>query len=304
MHSGVGPGGDKIELPAVGKNLQDRYEVGVVYEVESLDGDPNFDFSFDLIKDCTFGLEDSDACYDDFLRQKGPYPTNGVLAAAVIKSDVARVAGEPDPDLVVFAAPAAFPGYEVGYSTQGVLNDDGTFNKGRLTWAVLKGHTKNTAGEVLPSGDPFKSPQINFPNFSGVGAEHDLQAMAQGVAIAREFMAEANTKVAEQGIKFVERLPGSDVQGPELLEWIRATAWGHHACCTAHMGKKGESVLDDELKVWGTDNLRVVDASVFPRIPGLFIVEPIYYVSEHAADLIDERAIEFDHNPFPAPPQD
>ena len=39
-----------------------------------------------------------------------------------------------------------------------------------------------------------------------------------------------------------------------------------------------------------TQNLRVVDASVFPKIPGYFIVTPIYMVSEKAADVIMEDA--------------
>jgi choline dehydrogenase len=46
------------------------------------------------------------------------------------------------------------------------------------------------------------------------------------------------------------------------------------------------AVLDSKLKVRGTTNLRVVDASVFPRIPGFFIVSSIYMVSEKATDEI------------------
>ena len=41
--------------------------------------------------------------------------------------------------------------------------------------------------------------------------------------------------------------------------------------------------------VRGTSNVRVVDASVFPKIPGFFIVTAIYMVSERATDLVLER---------------
>jgi len=46
------------------------------------------------------------------------------------------------------------------------------------------------------------------------------------------------------------------------------------------------AVLDSKFRVRGTRGLRVVDASVFPRIPGYFVVVPIYMVSEKAADVI------------------
>ena len=50
------------------------------------------------------------------------------------------------------------------------------------------------------------------------------------------------------------------------------------------------AVLDSQLRVRGTQGLRVVDASVFPKIPGYFIVTAIYMVSEKAFDLIQQSA--------------
>lgn len=46
------------------------------------------------------------------------------------------------------------------------------------------------------------------------------------------------------------------------------------------------AVVDSRFRVIGTKGLRIVDASVFPRIPGFFIVTPIYMISEKAADAI------------------
>ena len=48
------------------------------------------------------------------------------------------------------------------------------------------------------------------------------------------------------------------------------------------------AVLDSRFRVRGVRNLRVVDASVFPRIPGIFIVTNIYMISEKASDVIAE----------------
>ena len=44
--------------------------------------------------------------------------------------------------------------------------------------------------------------------------------------------------------------------------------------------------MDSRFRVHGTKGLRVVDASVFPRIPGFFIVTPIYMISEKATDVL------------------
>jgi choline dehydrogenase len=45
-------------------------------------------------------------------------------------------------------------------------------------------------------------------------------------------------------------------------------------------------VVDSRFRVHGIANLRVVDASIFPRIPGYFIVSSIYMIAEKAADVI------------------
>lgn len=46
--------------------------------------------------------------------------------------------------------------------------------------------------------------------------------------------------------------------------------------------------LDSRFRVRGVSNMRVVDASVFPRIPGFFTIVPIYLISEKATDVILE----------------
>ncbi|KAH7123175.1 alcohol dehydrogenase [Dactylonectria macrodidyma] len=64
--------------------------------------------------------------------------------------------------------------------------------------------------------------------------------------------------------------------------------WSHHASCSCPIGEDGDpmAVLDSKFRVRGTEGLRVIDASVFPRILGLDIVVPVYIVSEKAAEDI------------------
>ena len=68
---------------------------------------------------------------------------------------------------------------------------------------------------------------------------------------------------------------------------MRNTAWGHHASCSCAIGPRaGGGVLDSDFRVHGAAGLRVVDASVFPRIPGFFIASAVYMIAEKAADVI------------------
>jgi choline dehydrogenase-like flavoprotein len=83
-----------------------------------------------------------------------------------------------------------------------------------------------------------------------------------------------------------EELPGNNLSRDELKQWVRANAWGHHACGTAAIGP----VIDTRGRVHGVSGLRVVDASIFPRIPGLFIVASIYLAAEKLSQDILEDA--------------
>ena len=60
------------------------------------------------------------------------------------------------------------------------------------------------------------------------------------------------------------------------------------------MGRASDpnAVVDRTFSVIGVQHLRVVDASVFPRIPGFFIVTPIYMIAEKASKIILDKARE------------
>ena len=83
-------------------------------------------------------------------------------------------------------------------------------------------------------------------------------------------------------------MPGEAVQSDEeLRKYVRNNAWGHHASCSLrYWPEEQNGVLDSSFRVHGTRGLRVVDASVFPRIPGFFIVSAVYMIGEKAADVI------------------
>ncbi len=245
--------------------MMDRYEVSVVTQVK----DP-----FELYDKCV-PKSPTNPCMADWRQGKGIYTTNGLGISAIRKSDPSR----PDRDLVISLGSGPFHGYHPGWE------NDFT-HPSQFSWLVLKAHTKNAAGTVtLRSNDPRDAPAINFHYFQEGSDRNgeDLDAVVKAVQLIRQL----NNQIP--GHASSEIMPGSDVQSAsEIAAFVRNEAWGHHASCSNRMGARGDrmAVVDSEFKVFGTRNLRIVDASVFPRIPGYFIMVPIFMISEKASDVI------------------
>lgn len=74
--------------------------------------------------------------------------------------------------------------------------------------------------------------------------------------------------------------------------WVRAAVQSeYHPCGTcAMLPKSAGGVVDERLRVYGVEGLRVVDASVFPLIPRANIQSLVYAVAERAADFIKQDA--------------
>jgi choline dehydrogenase len=284
MLSGIGPAEElrrhaipiRVDLPGVGKNLQDRYEIGVVNRM-------NFK-EWELFEGAKFDPSDPQyKCWSE--DRNGPYITNGAVLSLFKRSANDR----PIPDLFCLAVLGRFQGYFPNYS------DLFAKNLNYLTWGVLKAHTNNRAGEVtLRSADPRDMPEINFHYFQEGTPDggQDLDSVLDGVRFVRRITA----KLRESGLIAEEELPGEGLESDDdLRKYIRDNAWGHHASCSCAIGPREQNgVLDGKFRVYGTQGLRVVDASVFPRIPGFFIVSAIYMIGEKGADVILKDAARAD----------
>ena len=277
----------RIHLPGVGRNLQDRYEVTLISEMAK---------PFRLLDGATFALPGGSIPPDRHLKEwraegRGLYTSNGAVLGIFKRSN-------PDlerPDLFIFGLPLPFRGYELGYSEVGSQHQ-------QFTWAILKGHTKNTDGTVrLHSLDPRAVPDINFHYFNETscaglsGRDPDLDALVDGVNFVRRITDRVRKPfrlpLTLRPVVTREIHPGPLApEGDEakIRNWIRSEAWGHHACGTCRMGpaKDEGAVLDSRFRVRGVSGLRVVDASIFPKIPGYFIVTNIYMASEKAAAVL------------------
>jgi choline dehydrogenase len=291
MLSGIGPADHlrkwnvpvQCDLPGVGKNLHDRYEITLVSEAPA---------DFKVLEGSKFkapeGSDDpTDVALQEWKNHRGVYASNGVVLSIIRRSAQVK---DGVPDLYLFGIPGCFRGYFPRYSELGQSEEKGNGlvdNHRRFTWAILKGRTCNRAGEVrLRSLDPREPPDVNFKYFDEgtPGSEKDLAALVEGVRFAAQIM-------RATGLKLKTLVPDGPVnleKDDQLSDFIRREAWGHHACGTCKIGtdKERDAVLDGDFRVRGVENLRVVDASVFPDIPGFFIVTPIFMVSEKASDLV------------------
>lgn len=260
----------RVDLPGVGKNLQDRYEISVVNRMKFK--------AWSAYKGARFTSDDR-----QFRRWKrdrgGIYSTNGSVLTLFRRSPVA----DEVPDLFCMSLLARFSGYFPSYSR--VFAEKLNY----LTWVVLKAHTRNRAGEItLRSDDPQDTPLINF-NYFQDGGDEDLTAVVDGIRFVRRL----STKLKEDGMIEAEELPGEHLESDDdLKQYIRSNCWGHHASCTCSIGPiEQNGVLDSNFRVHKTQGLRVVDASAFPRIPGFFIACATYMLGEKAAGVIlAERA--------------
>jgi choline dehydrogenase-like flavoprotein len=278
MLSGIGPPdqltalGIEVEVPleAVGQNLQDRYEVGLIHKASN---------PWTCLRDARFAVDDP--VYRDWLAGRGMYISNGAAVAFAFRSSPPTA----DPDLFVMALLTRFSGYFSGYSKT-IRN-----SRDHLTFALLKAHTNNRGGTVtLKSSDPRDPPVVDFHYFEEGTDQRgdDLAAVVEGIRHVRRM----SDKLQSSNLILAEEVPGVELQDDEQLrQFVREHAWGHHASCTCAIGPRNlGGVLTSDFRVHGTTGLRVVDASVFPRIPGFFIACAVYMIGEKAADSILDTA--------------
>jgi choline dehydrogenase-like flavoprotein len=146
---------------------------------------------------------------------------------------------------------------------------------------VAKPHSR---GRVwITSDDPVTPPSIDYRYFTDPDG-HDEAVLIAGIRLARRVAATA--PMSDWLVR--EVFPGPDVQSDEeLSDALRATHQTvYHVSGTCRMGADSMAVCDSRLRVRGVENLRVVDASVFPTIPSVNPVGTIMAAAEHASAIL------------------
>ena len=221
---------------------------------------------------CPRTFDETDPCFAQWQANgTGQYSTSSGTFMLTSRSSVSW---DNDADLFFLSAAGwGSSGFYPGFSNR-------TLEPYMWGTSLVKMQTGNPSGTVtLRSRDPREAPKINF-NFYEQRAEEDLQALAEGV----EFLLRAHN---ETGMPYTVVSPNPDV---DLKQAIKDETFSHHAASSCRMGPAGDKdyCVDSRFRVNGVQNLRVVDASVFPRIPGAMPNGPTFTISRKAFETILE----------------
>ncbi|KAG8868630.1 hypothetical protein FRB97_002139, partial [Tulasnella sp. 331] len=257
-------------LPGVGQNLMDRIELSVVWTTNQ---------SYVLENGCIFGYtEATDPCLKawDTDGHTNLYSSGPAIYAHSYQSNTSL----PYRDMWSMGGPGSFTGYRPGWGAQLT----GTHNA--WTDTILKAHTDSRGWVKLNGPHPQDTLNINKNLGQTPGFDNDVEVVVNEVKRTRGIM--ANTTSMNEWV-VEEFWPGKDVAtDDQLTQFVYQNGWGHHACCTSKMGVSTDptAVINNNFQVYGVDNLRVVDNSVWANIPGMFVTTPIYIMAEKASDTI------------------
>jgi choline dehydrogenase len=258
--SGIGPAEElkragvraAHDLPGVGKNLQDHPMVSVGYLCTQPVSMASAESLGNLLRYVCF--------------KRGPLASNVAEAGIFARTHT----GLDVPDLQLIFGPAYYVNH--GFDKR----KEHCFGFGPTLVAP------ESRGEImLRSADPLAAPAIRANYLS---AENDLRVIVEGVRLCRQI---AHTK-AFAGYRGDEVLPGTAVTTEAAIaEFVRgALQTLYHPVGTCKMGNDEMAVVDARLCVHGIERLRVVDASIMPRIIAGNTNAPTVMIAEKAADML------------------
>ena len=265
--SGVGPawhlkrrGLDVVhDLPGVGQSLQDHINVSIFYGSNRKD-------LYSLSGRAIAGNALAPLKY--LLFRRGPLTSNLLEAAAYVRSRP----GLNQPDLQIIFGPGLFP-------LEGAV-DDGGMRSG-ITFNITFLQPRSQGSVSLKSADPMDAPCIVGNVLSH---QEEVDTLTRGIRWTRQLVSSGGLDAGA-----CVELPGTagretDEQIGDYIMNVASTCL--HPTSSCRMGIDEAAVVDNQLRVRGLDGLRIVDASVMPRIPSGNTNAPTIMIGEKGADLI------------------
>ncbi|MCJ1429295.1 hypothetical protein MMC29_007208 [Sticta canariensis] len=279
-----------IDLPGVGNNLQDHCLVGTFY--------PYNNASYPSPTDLTINATYNKQAEQEYKAQKtGPWTAGSPNALAfpplalISDSSASILKGADDQDPTQYLVSGLDPSIVAGYTLQKkslvqrlgaktvaayeIINN----NAGSLTVSVMHPFSRGTCS--INSPDPFEPPIID-PRW--LSNPVDRQVLIEALRFNRRILA-TPSMLELQAAQFVPPIDADeDALNRVINNGIRTEFHPSGTCAMLPLEHGG--VVDAHLRVWGTRNLRVVDASIFPLVPAAHLQAVVYGVAEKAADII------------------
>ena len=247
-------------LPGVGNNLQDHLEIYMQYKCNQPITLYSFQWKFP-IKMASTGIQ-------WFLNQTGNAATTHFEAGAFIRTSNKI----PHPDVQLHFVPS-------------VVIDHGQRMPSCHAFQANAGTMRaNSKGTVkLISTNPLQHPEIDYNYLS---TEKDRVDMRNCVKLTKEIFEQNVFKKYNKGFYDETLVLETDDQIDNFIRKTCETAY--HPCGTAKMGPENDkyAVVDSKCKVFGVDNLRIVDASIMPSIVSGNLNAPTIMMAEKASDII------------------
>jgi choline dehydrogenase len=267
-HSGVGDA-EQIQrlglpvvahLPGVGRNLQDHYMTSLTYRIQGLATFNEAARGWRAVREAL-----------KFVFRRGGLLT---MSASQVNAFLPTRSQPEHPDIQFHIITGTF-----NFQTGAVERAPG------MTCGVCQLRPESRGEIRIESPDPLVRPLIR-PGY--LGAEGDCEALVEGLRHARRIAAQPS--LARYIV--AETAPGPDADSDAaLLEFARNTGKTlYHPVGTCKMGDDAEAVVDSALRVHGIAGLRVVDASIMPRLISGNTNAPVIMIAEKASDLILEEA--------------
>ena len=264
MVSGVGPADHLKEkgihvvhaIEGVGKNLQDHLETYIQQECKTPDTLYTYVNKLNMLR---IGIQ-------WFLTKSGPCSHSFLEAGGFCKSSPDR----------------HYPNIQFHFFPAFVI-DHGLIEPDRHGYQLhaSPNHPKSRGEITLKTSNPYDYPKIQF-NY--LEHEDDLKQTVECIHTARKILGQNSFKP----FSGKEISPGDNIESNQLLEeYIRSNSeTAYHPSCTLKMGEDKMSVVSENLKIHGLENIRVVDSSVMPEITSGNLNAPTVMIAEKASDII------------------